>query len=343
MSIMKVLFLSICFICVSCSASKEVEHKTPKISVMTVGNFEDKGFSEYALRGANKAGKELGIEVVPKESKTETYLADLEALKDNGSNFIWLLGYQLSAPSITVALENPDIKYAIIDGVYDKSDSIPDNLVSVSFRFEEGAFLVGFIASRVSKTGKLGFIGAMSSEVIDSFRYGYEAGAKYANKHININSDYVGSYNDAEAAKTMTNKMYNDGIDIVLVVAGPSKLGVFEAAKERGEGYYAIGSNLGDFDVAPDNIIVCAIASADKSIHFLTSNYFKKNIFEGGRIINYGLKEGFVEYIKNPKNLEIISLDLEKEVGNITEKIINGDIIVPATEKDYHKYLVSMR
>ncbi|WP_445436398.1 BMP family ABC transporter substrate-binding protein [Candidatus Borreliella tachyglossi] len=335
---MKILFLSICFICASCSAFK-VKNETSKISVITSGSFEDNGFNEYALGGVNKVGKEFGIEVIPKESTTNSYLADLEALKDNGSNFIWLIGYQLSNPAMAAALENPNIKYAIIDPVYGKFDDIPANLAPVTFRAEEGAFLVGFIAARVSKTGKLGFVGGIKGEVIDSFRYGYEAGAMYANKHININSGYVGSFADMETAKSMTKSMYSEDIDIIFVAAGLSKLGVFEVAKELGEGHYVIGNNPSDFDLAPENTLTCSIRGIAQGIHFLTSNYLKTNIFEGGRIISYGLKEGFVEYIKNPK---VISLELEKQVENITEKIINGEIIIPTNEMDYDTFLTSL-
>ncbi|AWG43252.1 BMP family ABC transporter substrate-binding protein, partial (plasmid) [Candidatus Borreliella tachyglossi] len=41
----------------------------------------------------------------------------------------------------------------------------------------------------------------------------------------------------------------------------------------------------------------------------------------------------------NPK---VISLELEKQVENITEKIINGEIIIPTNEMDYDIFLTSL-
>lgn len=54
------------------------------------------------------------------------------------------------------ALQNPDMKYAIIDPIY-SNDPIPANLVGMTFRAQEGAFLTGYIAAKLSKTGKIGF------------------------------------------------------------------------------------------------------------------------------------------------------------------------------------------
>ncbi|WP_210370030.1 BMP family ABC transporter substrate-binding protein, partial [Borreliella garinii] len=76
------------------------------------------------------------------------------------------------------------------------------------------------IAAKVSKTGKIGFLGGIEGEIVDAFRYGYEAGAKYANKDIKISVHYIGSFADVEASRSVATKMYSDGIDIIHHAAG---------------------------------------------------------------------------------------------------------------------------
>ncbi|WP_234416410.1 BMP family ABC transporter substrate-binding protein, partial [Candidatus Borreliella tachyglossi] len=166
---MRALFLIFCVLCVSCSDTK-VGSGVVKISVITEGYLDDKSFNESAWKGAKRVGEDFGVEVIPKESTPNTYLADIEALKDSGSNFIWLIGYKLSNFAITVALENPDVRYAIIDPVYGSDEVIPDNLVAVTFKNEEGAFLAGYLAAKTSKTGKIGFLGGIEGVIINSFR-----------------------------------------------------------------------------------------------------------------------------------------------------------------------------
>ncbi|WP_210373152.1 MULTISPECIES: BMP family ABC transporter substrate-binding protein, partial [Borreliella] len=70
--------------------------------------------------------------------------------------------------------------------------------------------------------------------------YGYEAGAKYANKDIKISAYYIGSFADLEAGRSVATKMYSDGIDIIHHAAGLGGIGAIEVAKELGSGHYII-------------------------------------------------------------------------------------------------------
>ncbi|QMU99164.1 BMP family ABC transporter substrate-binding protein [Borrelia sp. A-FGy1] len=330
------LFLILFTFFLSCSNSNNVGVFS-KISMLIDGHFDDKSFNESAWRGAKKLGEDFDMEVVLKESTSNSYLADIEALKDNGSNFIWLIGYKLSNVSIGVALENPEVRYAIIDPAYEDDVVLPKNLAAITFRTEEAAFLVGYIAAKTSKTRKIGFLGGIDGLIVNSFRYGYEAGAKYANKDINIRSGYIGSFSDTKTGRSMASKMYSDGIDVIYHAAGLGGLGAIEVAKEMGEGYYIIGVDQDQSFLAPDNIITSSIKDIGQVVHILTAHYLKTNTFEGGRVLSYGLKEGFVSFVKNPK---MIPFKLEQELDDISDKIINGEIIVPSNEKEYKDFLI---
>ncbi|WP_231724612.1 BMP family lipoprotein, partial [Streptobacillus felis] len=54
-----------------------------------------------------------------------------------------------------VAGEYPDQKFALIDDVIEGKD----NVVSLMFREQEGAFLTGALAAMMTKTNVLGFVG----------------------------------------------------------------------------------------------------------------------------------------------------------------------------------------
>lgn len=332
---MKNLFLILCMLCCSCFNSK-VNGNLAKIAVLVDGVFDDKTFNKGAWDGAKKVEKEFGLEIVMKESNSNSYLADLESLKNNGSNFIWLIGYKLSDSAIIVALKNPEIKYVIIDPVYDSDLVIPENLSAITFRNEEGAFLVGYIAAKISKTGKIGFLGGVDNVIVNAFRYGYEAGAMYANRNINIDNKYIGSFVNIDTGRNMANEMYVDKIDIIYHVAGLAGLGVIEAAHNFGDESYVIGVDQDQSHLAPDSVITSSIKDIGRILNIIISNYLKINAFEGGRILNYGLREGFLDFVKNPK---MISFKLEKELDDISEKIINRKIVVPNNESTYNKFL----
>ncbi|WP_025408023.1 BMP family protein [Borrelia coriaceae] len=336
---MKSLFLILCVFCYSCSDSN-VNGGLAKISVLVDGVFDDESFNEGAWKAVKKIEKEFGLEISMKESNANSYLSDLKLLKDNGSNLICLIGYKLSDSAITVALENPGIKYVIVDPVYDSDLVIPENLSAITFRSEEGAFLVGYIAAKISKTGKIGFLGGVDDVIINTFRYGYEAGAMYANSDINIDNKYIGSFVNTDAGESMANEMYLDGVDIIYHVAGLSGVGVIEAARNLGDKYYVIGVDQDQSYLAPDNVITSSIKDIGQILNIVISDYLKANTFEGGEVLNYGLREGFLGFVKNPKK---ISFALEKELDDISEKIINGKIVVPNNWSSYNKFLSTIR
>ncbi|WP_024653891.1 BMP family ABC transporter substrate-binding protein [Borrelia persica] len=328
------LFLILCFLYFSCSAS-EVDGGTIKVAVLLDGLFNDESFNESAWNGIQKVKKELGLEIIVKESSANSYLSDLNLLKINGSNFIWLIGYRFSDVAVSVALENPGIKYVVIDPVYNTDLSIPKNLSAITFRSEEGAFLVGYIAAKISNTGKIGFLGGMDDVIINAFRYGYEAGVIYANRNISIDNRYIGSFVDAKRGEILANEMYVGGVDIIYHASGLSGLGVIEAAKKFGDGHYVIGVDQDQSHLAPEHVITSSIKDIGRIISILMSNYLKTRAFEGGRLLNYGLKEGLIDFVKNPKK---ISFKLEKELDEISEKIINGKIVVPNNKDTYHRF-----
>ncbi|QFI14508.1 nucleoside ABC transporter substrate-binding protein BmpA [Borrelia sp. CA_690] len=328
-----ILFESVIFL--ACSGKGSLESGIPKLSLMIDGTFDDKSFNESALNGIKKVKEEFKIELILKESSANSYLSDLEGLKDASSDLIWLIGYRFSDVAKAVSLQNPEVKYAIIDPVY-SNEPIPSNLVGMTFRAQEGAFLTGYIAAKVSKTGKIGFLGGIEGEIVDAFRYGYEAGAKYANKDINIFSQYIGSFVDIEAGRSVATKMYSDGIDVIHHAAGLGGIGAIEVAKELGSGHYIIGVDEDQSYLAPDNIITSTTKDVGRSLNIFTSNYLKTNTFEGGKLINYGLKEGVVGFVRNPK---MIPFELEKEIDNLSSKIINKEVVVPYNKESYIKFL----
>ncbi|AFU74678.1 hypothetical protein BafHLJ01_0417 [Borreliella afzelii HLJ01] len=328
-----ILFEGIIFL--SCSGKDGIENRIPKVSLIVDGTFDDKSFNESALNGVKKIKEEFEIELVLKESSTNSYLSDLEGLKDAGSNLIWLIGYRFSDVAKAVSLQNSEMKYAIIDPVY-SNEPIPANLVGMTFRAQEGAFLTGYIAAKVSKTGKIGFLGGIEGDIVGAFRYGYEAGAKYANKDIKIFSQYIGSFSDIEAGRSVATKMYSDGIDIIHHAAGLGGIGAIEVAKEFGSGHYIIGVDEDQSYLAPSNVITSTTKDVGRSLYLFTSNYLKTNTFEGGKSINYGLKEGVVGFVRNPN---MIPFEVEKEIDSLSSKIINKEVIVPYNKESYEKFL----
>ena len=82
-------------------------------------------------------------------------------------------------------------QYAIIDAVVDDP-----NVVSITFREQDGSFLAGALAAMVSKTHHIAFLGGQDIPLIRKFEAGYIAGAREVDPSIRVDVKYAGSFDD---------------------------------------------------------------------------------------------------------------------------------------------------
>ena len=160
-----------------------IQKEENKVSIGIVlgeGSVNDQSFNQSTWEGLQKAKKELGVSVKYLESKQESdYLQNIETLIDQDTDLIIGVGYQLKDSISNAAKNYPDQKFAIMDETYDK---IPKNVVSVTFKEEEAAYLAGIIAAKMSKTNTVGFIGGLPAPSVIKYQYGFKYGVTTTNK-----------------------------------------------------------------------------------------------------------------------------------------------------------------
>jgi len=300
-----------------------------KVAMVTdVGGVNDQSFNQSAWEGLQRAEKELGIKVGYQESKQDAdYVPNIETLVDQENNLIWGIGFKM-ADAMKEAAENyPEQNFAIIDNAYEDG---PKNIVGVTFKEHEPSYLVGLIAGKMTKTNKVGFIGGMDVPVIKKFEYGFRAGVKAANPNAEVVVQYANAFNDAAKGKAIAKQMYSGGADILFHAAGDTGTGMIEAAKE--EGKFAIGVDRDQNALAPENVITSAMKRVDNAL-FDVSKKLKDGTFEGGTTVTYGLAEGGVDIA--PTTSKHVPEDVLKFVDEQKQKIIKGEIKVPATKEEF--------
>lgn len=336
----KVYYFLIFLFIVACSGSDDSKSEVKTVSLIVDGAFDDKGFNESSSKAIRQLKADLNINIIEKSSTGNAYLGDIANLEDGNSNLIWGVGFKLSDILFQRASENAAVNYAIIEGVYDEIQ-IPKNLLNISFRSEEVAFLAGYFASKASKTGKIGFVGGVRGKVLESFMYGYEAGAKYANSNIKVTSQYVGTFGDVGLGRSTASNMYRDGVDIIFAAAGLSGIGVIEAAKELGPDHYIIGVDQDQSYLAPNNVIVSAVKKVDSLIYGLTKNYLETGVLDGGKTMFFGLKEDGLDLVLN-ENLRSNFSEVYNKSLKIGQSIMNGIIKVPYDKTSYDNFILQM-
>jgi basic membrane protein A len=169
------------------------------VALDTAG-INDKSFNQTSYEGA-KAAKAAGyastIEYLPAKS-TADFTPNIQKFVDKKCTMIIGIGYLLGDAMVAAATKNPAIKFAIVD----QPSGTLANLKGIEYQSDESAFLVGYFAAAMSKTGKVATYGGIPIPPVTIWMDGYAYGVKYYNQVNNKNVTLLGW-----DAKTQTGKM----------------------------------------------------------------------------------------------------------------------------------------
>ena len=299
--------------------------------ITDVGGVNDQSFNQSSWEGMQMAGEQLGAEISYLESKTDAdYEPNIETMLDENKDLIIGVGFKLG-PGIQKAAETyDDQQFAIIDFAYADEEVPNKNITGLVFKANECSYLVGYIAGKVSESGKIGFVSGMDSPTMNSFGYGYYAGILAARPDATIYGQYADAFNDPAKGKAIANQMYSDGVDIVFACAGDTGNGVIEAAKEKN--LWVIGVDRDQNYLAPENVLTSAIKRVDMAV-LDVSKRLAEGKLPGGETLVYGLEsEGVGIAPSSDKN---VPAEVLAEVKEIEAKIVSGEIKVPDTEEEF--------
>ena len=239
--------------CAGTENTKDTAKNDLSILLLINGTLGDKSFFDSA-----EAGMELIKEKYP-EITTKTiemgtdetkYAAILEENVSSKAYDIIVAGtWQLKDKLQKISDKYPEQKFILFDDNANDGEKKYDNIYSILYKQNEGGFLAGALASLVEngegysfakKTKKIGLIGGMDNKIVKDFLLGYEDGAKYIDKDVEVLTSYVGNFTDAIKAKDLANILYKEkDVDIIFNVASIAGLGIIDSAAETE--HYVIG------------------------------------------------------------------------------------------------------
>ncbi len=299
--------------------------------VFDIGGLGDKSFNDAANRGLEKAKKELAIDAEYKEpGEGSARTGELQRFASRRFDLVFGIGFIFTDDITKLAAKFPKVHWACVDYSLKPDQKLPENLLALKFKEEEGSYLVGALACSISKTKKIGFVGGMNIPLIKKFEAGYTAGAKKTNERVEVLTAYAGSTGDAfknpTKGKELALAQLDQGADVIFHASGSTGLGVFEACQERGK--LAIGVDSDQYDEKmPKTILTSMVKHVEVGV-FEACKAESEGAFKGG-VRELGLKEGGVGYVYDEHNKALIPEDAHKWVESLREEIIAGKIKVP--------------
>lgn len=314
-----------------------------KVAMVTdTGGIDDQSFNAASWAGLIRAQAEIGIEKPRYLASVEQadYKTNLSSLADQKNDLVFAVGYMMEDALKDVAADPKyaNTKFAIIDG---SAPNGPDgkplpNCVSLKFREEEGSFLAGYLAARMSKSGTVGFIGGKVGALITKFEVGYYAGARTANPQIIVIAKYVDSWTDNSKGQLVANTMFGQHADIIFAAAGKSGLGVLDAVNEKGAGYYAIGVDSDQDHIHPGRVLTSMMKGVDAAVYDTVKQLKAGQWTPGEHVL--GIKEGGIHLSPMKYTRRDVPADVLVKLDEISKMIADGKIKVPSTEEERQNF-----
>jgi basic membrane protein A len=310
-------------------------------AVTDTGGVDDKGFNQYTWKGVQDAAKKGGFQTKLLESKAETdYVPNLNSFVTAKCDVIVTVGFLLGDATKAAATANPGIKFTIVDFAYDPT--IP-NVLGQVYATNQAAFLAGYLAAGVSKTGVVGTFGGINiggpvTDFMDGFVWGVNYYNKQKGKTVKVlgwdpakkDGVFVGDFSSIDKGKDIAKSMNDEGADVIMPVAGKVGQGPAALAAELGlDKLKVIGVDTDQFNTDPDHKKVF-LTSVLKQVGTTTDTAVTeafKGTFKGGVLVG-DLKSGGVGIAPFHDLEKSVPAELKKEVEAISKGIIDGSIKV---------------
>ena len=212
--------------------------------VLDTGGVDDHSFnqSSYAgMKAANQANSKITISYAPSNSQND-YTPNLNAAVGKGCSTTVAVGGLMSAAVKTVAAANTSSHFAEVD-----APSSGPNVYGIQFNTAQGAFLGGYLAAGMTKTGKVATFGGLNIPPVTIYMDGFWEGVQYYNQQKGKSVKVLGwdeknqkggtfaqSFTDQNQGKQISQTFIQQGADIIFPVAGGTGLGAGAAAQASG-------------------------------------------------------------------------------------------------------------
>jgi basic membrane protein A and related proteins len=327
-----------------CGAAAEDE--TSVALALDIGGIGDQSFNDAANRGLQKAIEDGLVE----ESNTDLVEANATGsnrdqnvvnLADQGCDLVVGVGFAFSeaikpAEGQGIADDYPEQYFAVVDGFAAEAD----NVTNLTFKEEEGSFLVGAAAGLKTESNTIGFLGGQEGTgLIEKFQAGFEAGVQEVNPDAEILVEYIGdstaAFNDPTKGEALSAKMYDAGADVIYHAAGASGSGLFKAAVEADALAIGVDSDQ-SLTASPeqqDLILTSMLKRVDTAVYDTIKQVTEGEFTTGFQV--FGLAEGGVDYAVNEynDNDQLLSSDIQAQLDKFKQDIIDGKIKVPVEPK----------
>ena len=253
------------------------------VGFIYVGPRQDFGWNQAHWDAARKIAAMDGVKVVEQENVPET--AEVEKVMKSmiqldGAKVIMATSFGYWKSVLKMAAKYPDVLFTHIGAIWKPGD--PKNVIGYRGYMEEPHYLCGIAAGRMTKTGKIGFIGSKPLYFIFNNCNGFVLGARSVRPDTSCSVVITGEWNNPVKEAETTNSLIDQGCDVIIANVDSSKVSI-ETAERRG--VYSCGYHSDCSSLAPKGFLTGAEwnwASAGDFVKAWQTGSSYPNVLRGG-------------------------------------------------------------
>lgn len=322
------------FSSVSAMAQTYTDDDPLRVALVVHGTLGDKSFLDSAAEGLMRAQSSLPVDVTIIEagadrSRWEPALADAA---DQGFGVVVAGTWEMTGFMTELSPEFPDTNFIIFDDAPDFAAQAYPNILALTYRTSTAAYLAGYAAASVSKTGKIGEILGVEGATILEFALGFEQGARAANPDVDLVRTVAGTFTDPAKGKELALALFDQGVDVIFPIAGGTGIGALQAARD--ENMLAIGVDsdqaaiFADTDQAQADVILTSVEKRIGDSLYTALEQTLGGTAPYGSVLLLGLEDSAVGISMNTQYETLVPADVRAEIDALAVQISEGDITV---------------
>lgn len=285
-----------------------------RVALLLEGPTYDQGWNSSALESMTELQKKYGFTLeIANNLKPDQITKTAQKFAANGYDLILGHGVIFSEPFTRVAVYYPDTRFISFNGEAPNS-----NQTTIRYDMKPAGHLVGLLASKMSKTNKVGYI------VVDkppeyAQMEGFREGVVLGNRQTKVYIGKVPDFNDSLTAIRVTKEMIAQGVDVIYTTGDSFNLEVITEAQRSH--VYTIGYIADQRYIAPQYVIGSMIQDV-RQCYRAIMDQFTRGILPSGTV-TYGLAEG-VNHL-GPYG-SMVPLEIREEIDRELKSLIRQPV-----------------
>lgn len=306
------------------ACSTQTASQKIKIALVLPSTVDDLSWSQGMTEGVRAVQKELGedkVEVAISErlGNPTDAAAAIRQYASQGYDLIIAHGSQYQSILDEIAKEFPKTSFA-----YGTGFQAHDNIFAYDPQAQEGAYLQGIIAGKLTKSNIIGIVGPIEAGDAIKYNVGFQQGVKSVNPNADVRIAYTGSFGDIAKASELAKAQIDAGADILTGTAQQT-VGAIKACAEK-PGIYWLGNDMDQSSIAPDTVLSAQAYNWKDVVMQMVK--FRQEGKIGGEHLVLSLANGGIQIVINQKLANVIPADVMALVEQAKKDIIAGKLTI---------------